>query len=364
MTAAVFAMATAHVVTLGNARYLPIIVVLGLIVVLGKRIYLPADRWWYQLGCGLFILASAVPSFLYGNKLAYAYVAFGILNFVTYPIFERIRLTNLHLLIILAGLTLTLVPLSVGRRVVSLYGNPNNYSAVVFSTMYFGMLLFRGRLLLQLGVLAVFSYLIFIGASRSMLGAMGVFALLYFGQAYLLRRTLKWVLVAGFLVTSFGYYSLITSDEFRIMETIQANTYSDKRERGLSHRDALFYQSLKLVGERPTGYGLGMSNTALRDRFGEQISPHNTYLKVAVEGGVLALVGFLVLILGFWLSSTSPLASSFLFALMLRGFFESATPLSLSLISGMLILPMFLNERTVRTGYRLRFFEPAERSAA
>ncbi len=362
LTVSFFGMATAHIVSLGLLRYFPVIGVMVLILVLGKNIYLPPDRWWYPIGCLLFLIPSGIVSFLYGNSLSYAYVAFGLLNFLLYPAFERVKLTNLHLALIFAGLSVTLIPLGVGRRVASIYDNPNNYSAVVFATMYFGMLLFRKRFLGQLAVMALFTFLIYLGASRSMLGAILLFGLMYFSQAWLLKRTIRYGLVIAFAASSFGYYSLITSDEFKIMEVIKANTPSDKKQRGLSHRDELFEQSLELVKRQPFGYGLGMSKDALKEYYGTSISPHNTYLKVAVEGGVIALGGFLILVCGFWLSSTSPLASSFIFALMVRGFFESSTPLSVSLISGMLIIPMFLNEQTVIKGYRLPLFPKLSKS--
>jgi len=349
-------MAIAHIVSLGLARYFPVIGIMALILILGKSIYLPPDRWWYHLGCLLFLIPAGVVSFQYGNSLSYAYVGIGVLNFLLYPAFERVKLTDLHLLIIFIGLSVTLIPLGVGRRVASIYDNPNNYSAVVFATMYFGMLLFRKKILGQLIVLALFTFLIYLGASRSMLGAILLFGLLYFLQAWVIRRTIRYGMVIAFAVSSFGYYSLITSDEYKILSVIKANTPSDKKERGLSHRDELFESSAELVRRKPYGHGLGMSKDALKKLTNESVSPHNTYLKVAVEGGVIALAGFLILICGFWLSSSSPLASSFIFALMIRGFFESSTPLSVSLISGMLIIPMFLNEHTVIRGYRLILF--------
>jgi hypothetical protein len=147
---------------------------------------------------------------------------------------------------------------------------------------------------------------------------------------------------------------LITNDQFKLLETIQANTLSHKKDRGLSHRDELFSYSLDIVEKQPGGVGLGMSKLALKDYYGEKISPHSTYLKVLVEGGWVTLAGFLVLMLGFLWTSSSPLASSFIFAMLVRGFFESATPFSLSLVSAMLIVPMFLNEHSIVPGVWLR----------
>lgn len=355
ITAGFFGMAIAHIVSLGLARYALVVGMMLLIFLVTRQVYIAANRAWYSVGGLLIIVGSAYPSFMYGDALSYAYVGFGVLNFLMYPIYENARLTDVHIGIIFLGLLVTLTPLGIGNRVVSIYDNPNNYSAVVFSTMYFGFLLFRGRLLPELLVFAFFTLLIFLGASRSMLGAMGIFGLLYFGQRYVLRSTFRWLMVGAFLVASLGYYSLITNDQFKLMETIQANTLSDKKERGLSHRDELFSYSLALSARQPEGYGLGMSKSALKKAYGTSISPHNAYLKVLVEGGWLSLIGFLIIIIGFFLTSTSPLATAFIFAMTIRGFFESATPFTVSLISGMLIIPMFLNEHSVERSLRITF---------
>lgn len=352
ISASFFAMAVAHLIDLYVFRYALIIVIILLVFVVGRRVYL-TNYWWYNVGGAMVLVSSALPSFLYGDSLSYAYVVFGVLNFFLYPVFEKVELTDTHLAIIFSGLFLTVVPLGLGNAVVSVYQNPNNYSAVAFSTLYLGMLLFRKRLLPQLAVLLVFAVFIFLGASRSMLGALLLFAGLYYGQRFVLRTMLRKMLVAGFIVFSFGYYSLITSDQFKIMEVIQSNTFSSKKNRGLSHRDELYNYSIDLAEKQPEGYGLGMSKQALKPYYGEKISPHNTYLKVLVEGGWLALLGFLILMLGFLLTSSSPLASAFIFALLIRGFFESATPFSISLVSGMLIIPMFLNERSIAVTHRL-----------
>jgi hypothetical protein len=352
ITVSFFAMAVAHLVDLSVFRYVPIIAAIVLTFIAGRRVYL-TNYWWYNVGGATILLSSALPSILYGDSLSYAYVVFGVLNFFLYPLFEKIELTNTHLAMIFVGLSMTIVPLGFGKKVISIYQNPNNYSAVVFSTLYFGMLLFRNRMVAQIGVLAVFTVLIFLGASRSMLGAIGVFALLYFGQRWVLHTVFRKLLVAVFVVFAFGYYTLITNDQFKLMEAIQNNTIGDKKDRGLSHRDDLYYYSLDLVDKQPEGYGLGMSKQALKPYYGEKISPHSTYLKVLVEGGWVALAGLLILMLGFLLTSQSPLASSFIFALLVRGFFESATPFSISLVSGMLIIPMFLNERSIGITHRL-----------
>jgi O-antigen ligase len=346
-------MAMAHLVSFNSLRYVLIIAVTSLVFIMGRKVFITSS-WWYNIGGAMVIVGSAIPSFIYGDAMAYAYVFFGVLNFFLYPGFQKIELTNTHLAVVFFGLCLTLIPLEVGKRIVSIYDNPNNYSAVAFSTMYFGILLFRNKLVGQLCVLAVFLVLIFLGASRSMLGALLLFAVLYIGQRWVLRTTFRKGLILAFTLAAVGYFTLITDDRFKLMEAIQTNTFSDKKDRGLSHRDELFYYSLEIIEKQPEGVGLGRSNIALNEYYGEEISPHNTYLKVLVEGGWVALAGFLILMFGFLWTSASPLASSFIFAMLIRGFFESATPFSLSLVSAMLIIPMFLNEHSIVRGVRLR----------
>ena len=80
---------------------------------------------------------------------------------------------------------------------------------------------------------------------------------------------------------------------------------------------------------------------------GETLSPHNTFMKVAVEGGWSAMVGYGILLLGMLYKCRSVLASSFVIAMSLRALFESSTPFTLSLVSAMLIVPFFLNEVTM-----------------
>ncbi|MBC6994144.1 O-antigen ligase family protein [Neolewinella lacunae] len=359
LAATFFAMALTHLVDLNIYRYLPILGLILLIVAAGRRIF-TVKRSWYWVGGMMVIVGSAIPSVLYGNGQSLLYVVFAVLNFFLYPLYEKIELTEAHLAIIFGGLCVSIIPFGFSNRIDSIYGNPNNYSAVVFSTLYFGMLLFRDRWRLQVLVLLVLGLFLFWGESRSIFGALIIFVLLYFGQRFVFRTTLRSLLVLGFGVACLAYYTLITNDQFKLLETIQQTTYTSKRERGLAHRDELFFYSLELIDEQPQGVGLGMSTEALEDYYGEEISPHNTYLKVLVEGGWVALAGFLVLMLGFFWTSSSPLASAFLFALLIRGFFESSTPFTISLISGMLIIPMFLNENSV--GQKLRMVGKAKGS--
>ncbi|MEO0731315.1 MAG: O-antigen ligase family protein [Bacteroidota bacterium] len=351
-------MAVPHLGNLGLFGYLPVIGCLGLILFLRKRVAL-YDALWYNLGGGLCLLGMLIGSVQNGGLVSLAYVAFGVLLFFFYPLLRGRGLERYVLKIVLVCLLLTLIPLGFNAEgLVSIYDNPNNYSGIALSVLYLGVLTLyrsRGRQLLLFCLMAV---LIFLGASRSILGAVAIFGVLYFLQRYVLRRTLKWGFVVGFSALCFAYYSLITDDRYQLLSTIQSATVSEKKNKGLSHRDQLFTISLGIARDYPEGVGMGRSNQVIGERYVYPYTPHNTFLKALVEGGVIMLLGFCILLIGFLVTSNSPLATAFIFAFILRGLFESSTPLSISLISSMWIIPMFLDEESViwEEDWRLRLF--------
>lgn len=348
MLVALLGMMLAHIDLVGMARYLLVVPALVFFFVIGKKVYVTGELW-YNIG-GALVLAGMIPgSLLHGDTLSYAYVLFGFMMFFFLPVLKNGIVDDGTLGLFLLILGLTIIPLGYrGDRLYSVYVNTNNYCGVVLCSLYFAFLFFRDQPRWQIVTGLVGLLLIILGGSRSIFGAWFIFTGLYWVQRYVLKTVLRRSLVLGFLLMCFGYYSLVTDDRFKLVETIQQNKLSEKNERGLSHRDELFYISMDVAEDYPEGVGLGMSNYYIEDEIGLALSPHNAYLKILLEGGAVMLVGFLIIMLGFlWTNTTSPLASSIIFALLFRSLFESATPFTVSLISSMFILPMFLNERTV-----------------
>jgi hypothetical protein len=118
MTVCFFGMAVAHLIDLNSLRYAIIVGVTALLFLVGRKVFL-TNHWWYNIGSVMVIAGSAVPSFMYGDTLSYAYVLFGVLNFFLYPGFQKIELTNAHLAVIFFGLSITLIPLGLGNRIAS-----------------------------------------------------------------------------------------------------------------------------------------------------------------------------------------------------------------------------------------------------
>lgn len=346
---ALLSMALVQMGNLGALGYVPVMGSLLLIFVLNQRVYLSGDLW-YNLGGGLCLAGMALGSILHGNTVSYGYIFFGTVLFFFYPIFRQRGIERYLLMFVFWVLAITVMPVSLNQAGIDhFYDNPNNYSGVVLCTMFLGMVVYYDSWWKQLLIYAVAIGLVLLGASRSILGAVLIFGMLYVGQRYVLRRHLRAVLAVGFLVMCFAYYTLITDDRFKLMETVQQTTVSEhKKERGLSHRDALFYISLNIARDFPEGVGMGLSNREIGKRYLYAYTPHNTFMKALVEGGWLMFAGLLILVLGYFSTNSSYLASSFLFTLCIRGLFESSTPFSVSLISTMLVLVMFLDERSVK----------------
>lgn len=346
---ALLGMALPQMGNLGMLGYFPVIACLLTIFVLNKKVY-RSGHLWYEVGGRLCLAGMAIGSVLNGNSVSLAYVFFGILLFYFYPVFQQRGIERYALKIVFGLLVLSVFPTSLNEYGIDhVYENPNNYSGIVLCTMYLGLVVYYDSWWRQVGIYVAAVGLVYLGASRSVFGAVLVFGLLYFAQRYLLKTNLRAILVVavGFLFVA--YYTLITDDRFKLLEAVQQTTVSEnKKERGLSHRDALFYISLDIARDYPEGVGMGQSNKEIGRRYEYAYTPHNTFLKALVEGGWIMFAGLIILVVGFLLTNQSFLASSFLFALCIRGLFESSTPFSISLISSMLVMVMFLDEKSVK----------------
>lgn len=346
---ALLGMAIPQMGNLGLPGYLPVIGCLVAIFIINKKVY-TSDSLWYNIGGGLCLVGMAVGSFINGNSVSIAYVGFGVLLFCFYPVFKHRGIERYVLKIVFWILAISVIPIgSSGTSVGFIYENPNNYSGIVLCTMYFGLLIYEDSWWRQLAIYAAALGLVLMGGSRSIFGAILVFGAIYFVQRYLTKTHFRLLLVTAFAIMCVAYYTLITDDRFKLLETVQQTTVNEnKKERGLSHRDALFYLSLEISKDFPEGVGMGRSNIVIGERYPYAYTPHNTFLKALVEGGWIMFIGLMILIVGFLGTNTSYLASSFLFVLLIRGLFESSTPFSISLISSMWVIPMFLDELSIR----------------
>ena len=96
------------------------------------------------------------------------------------------------------------------------------------------------------------------------------------------------------------------------------------------------------------GIGFGNSNDFIFGFLKRNVSPHNTYLKLYLEGGWILLVSYIMLFFYILIKSKSHITKSFILAIQVRMFFESGFPYGISLESALLILPYFIEKATLR----------------
>jgi len=115
-----------------------------------------------------------------------------------------------------------------------------------------------------------------------------------------------------------------------------------------AHREEIW----QLVAEKnPSplfGIGFGNSNDFIFGFLKRNVSPHNTYLKLYLEGGWILLVGYIILFFYILRKSKSYITKSFILAIQVRMFFESGFPYGISLESALLILPYFIEKAILR----------------
>lgn len=337
-----------------SLKYLPIAAVIVIIFICREQV-LFSNRHFFTAGGLLVIIGAGVSTFMEGDAQSWAYLLFIFLNLLLYPIFQTSPLKPWQISSYYLFMLICTIPMGLANnRVQSIFGNPNNYGSVAFIALYFGILAFYKKPWLQLPVVFFAVVTTILSGSRTALGVIVLFVGLYVVQRFVLHTVLNRLSLVVLTLMAVAYITLVTDDRFKVLDAIQAYKYSDKSERGLSHRDDLYQVSLEVSLDHPLGVGLGRSPIYIEREFGESLSPHNMYLKMLMEGGVVFLLGYMILLIGMLLTTKSPLVLSFLLAMALRGLFESATPFTLSLISAMLILPYFLNEQTVDWGKPLR----------
>ena len=330
---------------LGNLRYVVIAPILALILIVSKNVY-RISSYSFNIGAALYFGGGLIATVLHGDLRSFTYLPFIVLNIALLPLFGKIRFTTTQIGILAAYFMFTLCFLPGSTPARFIYGNENNYATVAMCASYLALLATKRSLLYQIPVALLFTFFAFASQSRTQLAATILMLTLYFLQR-LLGTTFRYITVAILLVIGIAYISLMLGDPLGIIEFVQSVTVGSKAYRGLSYRDVLLFSSLSVLENFPLGVGWGRSGYALEPYTGLQLSPHNQFIKVAVEAGWLAFIGYLVMLFGFVARRATPLSASFLVAVSVRGLFESATPFTLSLISVMLVLPFFLNEQNV-----------------
>ena len=109
-----------------------------------------------------------------------------------------------------------------------------------------------------------------------------------------------------------------------------------------AHRDKLWQIAALHNPSTWFGVGFGKSNDYINSFIHHDLSPHNSLLKIYLEGGFVFLFSYFALFIYIYRKAKSNVTKSFLIAIQVRMFFESAFPFGISLGSAILILPYFI----------------------
>lgn len=114
-----------------------------------------------------------------------------------------------------------------------------------------------------------------------------------------------------------------------------------------AHREEIWRLVVEKNPSPLLGIGFGNSNDFIINFLHRNVSPHNTYLKLYLEGGWTLLVSYILLFFYILIKSKSHITKSFILAIQIRMFFESGFPYGISLESALLILPYFIEKATL-----------------
>jgi hypothetical protein len=226
----------------------------------------------------------------------------------------------------------------------ALVGNPNAAAAVAISLFCYCIgyspTLKLGRTLCFLALLALAAYA---AESRGLLLFIG-FALFTYLPARIYTRAAVAIttLGAGIICAWVSGDPVITS----AVDSLTGGVGLEVFGRDLlqfRHRDELFQYVIQAVGFSWAGVGLGVSHTLLQP-WGFDMSPHNMFLRLYAEGGVLLLsVTIITFLLQLW-KIRNPILLALAAGILLRSTIESALPFGLSSQSLLLILPYLMTD--------------------
>lgn len=278
------------------------------------------------------------------------YIVVMPLSYCIYNYIRTYKLSRQQVLIVACAIFLLALPpryFNSQGSLMGMYGNPNVLAPIVTFGFYL-ILTIRKQLptIITLLFFALATVLIYKTHSRAGQAAYLIFVVGFFVQEKILGKNLKILALAGVMAALSLYYTTITTGSLVYIELANSALQSTKTV-DFSERDKLFALFIEEVQTNPAGIGFGQSQKFTRIHFRNAFSPHNLYLKTAVEGGWFFAAGAALLFCFLFLTNQSALTTSFMVAICLRGLFESSTPFTLGMTSALLFLPFYLNEHSI-----------------
>jgi len=294
----------------------------------------------------VFLIIAAVLSLAFNlNSRSLTYVLGFIINIIIYNnIFKYISLKHFKIFFIFLFLTI-FYPIHNGNQLCSIYGNSNALGMILLCLFYFLLLLWEDKIFI-IFVSIILSYILLLTGNRSGIISFAVLIVIYFinkkfNKIY--TYLLFLILLSG--VIFYLAYCVITANNLLYQMDIK---YYNRNFLYASQRDTIIKAAIPEILKKPFGLGFGCIDPSAMKEFGIKVtSPHNAYLKMGLEGGLLFLIAYIFLILQAIRKAEYPVTVAMLIAFSIRVFFDIATPFGYSIISALLIAPYYI-ERGIK----------------
>lgn len=244
-------------------------------------------------------------------------------------------------------LIMSSIPIFSNSNLSSIFGNSNVLSIILlfeFLLLYYTRYEWKKYEFQLLTIIVII--LMLLTNSRSSLLFLVVFYFLYFLRNRITRRSMIFLGIFLFSIILLIYSQILLNNGRFLMDLF---SWTSSKGSSLSHRDVIAKAAMEYVEHHFFGLGFGMSNEYLKETIGKNLTPHNTFLKLLMEGGFIYFAANIFIYLYFYFRTKNTFIIAFSIAYGVKMLFESATPLGYSLISVMVLLPFFLKENNFST---------------
>lgn len=330
-------------VRFGHGPVLAVSYLVVLAVIIRGKVYIDKDTITPQV---FVILAAFISLAANVNITSITYVVGMVANLIIYNSVlrnvSRKGLKTIFFILIMASLFPMSEPGDI--RPAAFFGNNIGLSLILFFASYLLLLLWKKKTFILI-MLSIITYFVFLAGSRGGIVSFVSLLLFYlFFSRYNNKKALYLVLTSMILFFSFIIYLYYTPSDLAYIDRLVGIKFHGRSLLTSAQREMLFSTCLEESLRRPLGLGLGLSSEYIASTGLTGSSPHNAYIKMLLEGGWLFLLSYLVLFFTVVSKATYPVTRAVLCAFGIRVFFEIATPFGFSLVSGLLLLPYFIEK--------------------
>lgn len=227
----------------------------------------------------------------------------------------------------------------------SYFKNPNSLAGAYFFLFFIIELTGTKRIRILNGVLFLPVYVISITSRALLLGFIVYYTALFLSK-FRLRNI--FVVFAVVVLALFMVFYIFPENKalISLLEFFNLNNTTVFGSNILygAHREELWRVAVLENPSSAFGIGFGNSNEFIQNMLDRNLSPHNTFINLYLEGGFLLVITYIFATVMFYIYSKTAITKSFIIAVNVRMFFESGFPFGISLQSAMLFLPYFIDK--------------------